>query len=217
MPLSWNEIRGNALAFSKEWADASSESAEAHSFWDDFFGIFGIKRRRVASFEKRVATIGGGGLIDLLWKGKLMVEHKSRGKSLDHAYAQAMNYFPGIAERDLPRYVLVSDFARFRLHDMDEGGKHHEFKIEELHKNVDRFAFIAGYQTHALQEQDPVNIEAAESMGKLHDAMRASGYTGHELEVYLVRLLFCLFADNTGIFTDQQFQFYIEDRTADDG
>ena len=80
------------------------------------------------------------------------------------------------------------------------------------------FAFIAGYQTHKLREQDPVNIEAAEAMGKLHDAMQNNNYRGHELELYLVRLLFCLFADNTGIFPEsRQFQFYIEDRTAEDG
>ncbi|MGR3913096.1 MAG: class I SAM-dependent DNA methyltransferase, partial [Gammaproteobacteria bacterium] len=217
MPLSWNEIRGRALAFSNEWADESSESAEAKSFWDAFFHVFGVNRRRVASFEKRVPILGGAGIIDVLWKGKLMVEHKSRGKSLDRAYAQAIEYFPGLKDRELPRYLLVSDFARFRLYDLDEGG-HHEFKIGELAKNINRFAFIAGYQTHALREQDPVNIEAAEAMGKLHDAMRANGYAGHALEMYLVRLLFCLFADNTGIFDEpQQFQFYIEDRTAADG
>ncbi|MGR3914524.1 MAG: class I SAM-dependent DNA methyltransferase, partial [Gammaproteobacteria bacterium] len=216
MPLSWNEIRSRALAFSNEWAEARSESADAKTFWDAFFHVFGITRRRVASFEQRVDTAAGAGFIDLLWKGKLLIEHKSRGRNLDHAHAQALNYFSGIAERDLPRYVLVSDFARFRLYDLDDGG-HHEFTIGELAKNINRFAFIAGYQTHALREQDPVNIEAAEAMGKLHDAMMRSGYTGHSLEVYLVRLLFCLFADNTGIFTDQQFQFYIEDRTAADG
>ncbi|MDA7995801.1 MAG: N-6 DNA methylase, partial [Gammaproteobacteria bacterium] len=217
MPLSWNEIRSRALAFSNEWKDAASESADAKTFWDDFFNVFGVSRRRVASFEKRVVTGEGAGFVDLLWKGKLMVEHKSRGGNLDHAHQQAMNYFPGIAERDLPRYVLVSDFARFRLHDLDENSRR-DFTIADLAKNAGLFAFIAGYQTHKLREQDPVNIEAAEAMGKLHDAMQNNNYRGHELELYLVRLLFCLFADNTGIFPEsRQFQFYIEDRTAEDG
>ena len=216
MPLSWNEIRSRAFAFASQWSDASSENADSKSFWDAFFHVFGVRRRLLASFETRVNTAAGAGVIDLLWKGTLMIEHKSRGKNLDHAYAQAMSYFPGIKREELPRYVLVSDFARLRLHDLEEDTRH-EFPLEELHKNVHRFAFIAGYQTHKLREQDPVNIEAAESMGKLHDAMQATGYSGHALEVYLVRLLFCLFADNTGIFTAQQFQFFLEDRTADDG
>ena len=217
MPLSWNEIRTRALAFSNEWAGESSESAEAKSFWDAFFNIFGISRRRVASFETRVKKIDDqDGFIDLLWKGVLLIEHKSRGKSLDRAHQQALDYFPGLAERELPHYVLVSDFALFRLYDLDED-EQHEFAIQDLHKNIHRFAFIAGYQTHKLKEQDPVNIKAAELMGKLHDQLRDIGYTGHDLEVYLVRLLFCMFAEDTGIFERQQFRDYIEDRTSEDG
>ena len=167
MPLSWNEIRARALAFSREWADESSEDAEGKSFWDGFFNVFGITRRRVASFEKKVKRIDGkDGYIDLLWKGVLLVEQKSRGKDLDLAYAQATDYFPGLKERDLPRYVLVSDFARFRLYDL-ETGEPAEFPLRDLHKNIRRFGFIAGYQPHEIRPQDPANIKAAERMGRL--------------------------------------------------
>ena len=159
---------------------------------------------------------GKDGYIDLLWKGILLVEQKSRGKDLDRAYQQAKDYFPGIKDRDLPRYILVSDFARFRLYDLEEDGQH-EFTLKELYKNVRLFGFIAGYQTTAYKEQDPVNIQAAERMGRLHDKLKAVGYEGHELEVYLVRLLFCLFADDTSIFERRQFQDFIEQRTAEDG
>ncbi len=120
MPISWNEIRDRSLTFSREWATECSEDAEAKSFWDGFFNVFGITRRRVASFEAPVKKGDGqGGFIDLLWKGVLLVEHKSRGKDLERAARQAFDYFPGLKERDLPRYVLVSDFARFRLFDLD--------------------------------------------------------------------------------------------------
>lgn len=217
MPLSWNEIKNRALEFSKEWAEESSEKAEAKSFWDGFFNIFGISRRRIASFEKKVQKIDGkDGYIDLLWKGVLLIEHKSRGKDLNRAHSQALDYFPGIKERDLPRYILVSDFAHFRLYDLDENSQH-EFALEELHQNVNFFGFIAGYQTHKIKEQDPVNIDAAERMGRLHDQMKEVGYGGHSLEIYLVRLLFCLFAEDTGIFERQQFQEYVENRTSEDG
>ena len=216
-PLSWNEIRSRAHAFSKEWQDAASEKAEAQSFWNDFFNIFGISRRRVAAFEKRAKQIDGkDGYIDLLWKGMLLIEHKSLGKNLDIAFEQSLEYFAGLKDRELPRYVMVSDFARCRLHDL-EADTEHEFALPDLHKNIHHFAFIAGYQTHKIKEQDPVNIKAAESMGKLHDQMHATGYTGHNLEVYLVRLLFCLFAEDTGIFQRQQFRDCIEDRSSEDG
>jgi len=217
MPLSWNEIRNRALAFAKEWEDESSENAEAKSFWDGFFNVFGIPRRRLASFEEPVKKLGEKqGFIDLFWRGVLIVEHKSRGKSLDRAYEQAIHYFPGIKDRDLPKYVLVSDFARFRLHNLEEGWEH-EFALKDLHKEIRLFGFMAGYQTHKIKDHDPVNIQAAERMGKLHDRMKEVGYMGHPLEVYLVRLLFCLFADDTGIFERQQFRDYVEERTCEDG
>jgi len=217
MPLSWNEIKTRALAFSKEWKPEYSEKGEAKSFWDGFFNVFGLPRRRVATFEEPVKKLGEKfGYIDLFWKGVLIVEQKSRGKSLDKAYSQALDYLPGINNRDLPKYVIVSNFTHFRLYDLEEN-EQHEFELKELHKNVRLFGFIAGYQTHKIQEQDPVNIKAALQMGKLHDQMKDVGYSGHPLELYLVRLLFCLFAEDTGIFERQQFQEYIEQRTGEDG
>ena len=217
MPLSWNEIKDRALQFSREWANESAEDAEAKSFWDAFFNVFGIPRKRVATFEQRVKKLDGkDGYIDLLWKGILLIEHKSRGKDLDRAFQQAKDYFPGLKDRDAPRYILVSDFARFRLYDLEEG-EQHEFVLEALYKNVRLFGFIAGYQTTSYQEQDPVNIQAAERMGRLHDKLKEIGYTGHSLELYLVRLLFCLFAEDTSIFERRQFQDLIEQSTAEDG
>ena len=244
MPLSWNEIRDRSLAFSREWANESSEDAEAKSFWDGFFNVFGITRRRVASFEAPVKKGDGhGGFIDLLWKGVLLVEHKSLGKDLGRAAKQAFDYFPGLKERDLPRYVLVSDFARFRLYDLDsspspqpspargEGavspppltgggrgaGEVFEFTLADLSKNIQLFGFIAGYQTRSFGQQDPVNVQAAEKLGKLHDQFKATGYDGHPLEVLLVRLLFCLFSEDTALFERCQFQDYLEQRTSEDG
>ena len=218
MPLSWNEIKTRAIAFSKEWEGESSEDAEAKSFWDAFFEVFGVHRRRIASFEVPIQREdGSGGFIDLLWKGILLVEHKSLGKDLDRAAAQARDYFPGLKDRDLPRYVLVSDFARFRLYDLEEGTQT-EFALKDLPRHLRLFGFVAGYQSRTFKEQDPVNIKAAERMGRLHDALEEDGYTGHKLEVLLVRLLFCLFAEDTGIFEPRRrFQDYIEQRTEEDG
>ncbi|WP_374428022.1 class I SAM-dependent DNA methyltransferase [Ideonella dechloratans] len=217
MPLSWNEIRSRAVDFSKEWKDESSEDAEAKSFWDAFFNVFGIRRRKVATFEQPVKKSDGkGGFIDLLWKGVLVVEHKSLGKDLDRAFVQAKEYFSGLKDRDLPRYVLVSDFQRFRLYDLDED-QQHEFTLRDLHKNVRLFGFVAGYETRFFGESDPVNIQAAEKLGKLHDLLKAVGYEGHQLEVFLVRILFCLFAEDNSIFEPQQFRELLELRSAEDG
>ncbi len=218
VPLSWNEIKDRALRFSREFATDSSEDAEAKTFWDAFFGVFGVSRKRVATFERKVKKLDGrDGFIDLLWKGVLLIEHKSRGKNLDRAHAQARDYFHGLTDAELPKYLLVSDFARFRLYDLESGEEPIEFALADLHKQVRRFGFIAGYQPRAFKEEDPVNVQAAERMGKLHDALKAAGYDGHALEVLLVRLLFCLFGDDTGIFPRHAFHEFIAQRTNVDG
>lgn len=140
-----------------------------------FFEVFGITNKRVATFEHAVKKHGGGqGYVDMFWPGILLVEMKSRGKSLERAFAQAMDYFPGIKERDLPRHVLVCDFARFALTDLETGQTTH-FALAELHKHVRLFGFIAGYQTQVIQPQNPINIKAAEAMSRLHDQMKAVG------------------------------------------
>ena len=218
MPLSWNEIKSRALTFSRTWADATNEDSEAKPFWIDFFEIFGITNKRVATFELNVKKLGAAqGFVDLFWPGMLIVEHKSRGKDLDRAFQQALDYFPGLPERDLPQVIVVCDFATFRVHQLATG-QTTEFKIHDLHKHIKLFGFVAGYKTQAIKTQDPVNIKAAERMGRLHDALKASGYSGHPLEVLLVRLLFCLFADDTGIFQPAQaLRIFIEERTAPDG
>ena len=230
MPLSWNEIKSRALAFSREWADAANEDSEAKPFWIAFFEIFGITNKRVATFEHAVKKFGGDqGYVDLFWPGVLLVEQKSRGKNLDRAFNQALDYFPGIKERDLPRHIVVCDFARFRLYDLTRPspasgggaggeGRFIEFALKDLHKHIRHFGFIAGYETQEIKPQNPVNMQAAERMGRLHDALKASGFGGHALEVLLVRLLFCLFADDTGIFQPAQaLRTYIEERTREDG
>ncbi len=221
MPISWNEIRHNAVAFAREWEGVSREEAEAKSFWDEFFGIFGIKRRTVASFEEPVKNLAGNwAFIDLFWPGTLLVEHKSRGKPLDKAESQAVEYIHGLknAGRDaeIPRYVIVSDFARIAIHDLD-ANESAVVELPDLHANVDKFAFIPGYQQHKLDAEDPANFQVVELLGELHDALEAGGYNGHELERFLVRVLFCLFAEDTGLVDRSAFTLYIENHTAEDG
>jgi len=217
MALSWNEIKDRALHFSKEWADASNEEADAKPFLIEFFEVFGISRKRVSTFEHKVKKLDErDGYIDLLWKGTILIEMKSRGKNLDKAYQQAVEYTFGLKQHELPKYILICDFENFRLYDLEEN-KTLEFKLNDFVNNVQHFGYILGYQKNVYKEQDPANIKAAELMGKLHDRLKEIGYSGHPLEVYLVRILFLLFAEDTTIFNKQQFQDFIEQRTNEDG
>ena len=218
MSLSWNEIRTRAAEFAADWQNAAYEKGETQSFYNDFFDVFGVKRRTVARYEEHVAKLHNrSGFIDLFWPGVLIVEQKSSGRDLNKAYVQAGEYFDALPERDRPRYILVSDFQSFVLRDFDERDSI-EFELAELPTHVEKFGFIIGKQIRTFRDQDPANIKAAELVGRLHDALDESGYRGHDLERLLVRIVFCLFADDTGIFEPRDiFLEYIETRTGPDG
>ena len=218
MHLSWNEIRPRAAKFATEWKDAVYEKGEAQSFYNDFFDVFGIQRRSVARFEEHVKKLDdSSGFIDLFWPGLLLVEQKSAGRDLTKALDQAGEYFDALPERDRPRYILVSDFQTFELHDLDER-EAAAFALADLHQHVERFGFFLGRQKRTFKDQDPVNIQASELMGRLHDELKEAGYTGHDLELFLVRTVFCLFADDTGIFEPRDiFLEFLETRTRPDG
>ena len=205
MRLSWNEIRTRAAAFAQEWADAGYEKGQTQLFYRDFFDIFDLPVRRVAAFEEPVKLLGDRrGFIDLFWKGVLLVEQKSAGRDLTKAKDQALSYFPGINDADLPRYLLLSDFQTFELYDLDED-ESVAFTLADLPQHVEKFGFILGVQKRSFKDQDPVNIKASERVGQLHDALADAGYTGHDLEQFLVRIVFCFFADDTGIFEPATF------------
>ena len=141
MRLSWNEIRVRAAGFAQEWAGEGYEKGQTQLFYRDFFDIFGVPVRRVASFEQPVTLLGDKrGFIDLFWKGVLLVEQKSAGRDLAQAKTQALSYFPGLKDTDLPRYILLSDFATFELYDLDEDD-HVFFTLADLPQHVEKFGF----------------------------------------------------------------------------
>lgn len=200
--LDWNDIRARAAKFADEWKDAHYERGETQTFYNEFFEIFGVTRRRLASFEFGVKLAENRrGFLDLFWKGKLLIEQKSKGRDLRPARKQALDYFPGLKDSDLPRYILLSDFQSFELYDLDiDPDTPVTFALDQLPDHVQAFGFIVGQEKRLFRDQDPANIQASELMGVLHDALEESGYRGHALERLLVRLLFCLFADDNGIF-----------------
>ena len=218
MRLSWNEVRARAAAFTRDWQDAAYEKGETQSFYNDFFEVFGVRRRTVARYEERVASLDNrSGYIDLFWPGVLIVEQKSAGRDLKEAYGQAGEYFDALPERERPRYILVSDFQTFELYNLDER-ETVPFSLAELPRHVEAFGFILGVQRRTFRDQDPANVKAAELVGRLHDALGGAGYRGHDLEQFLVRIVFCLFADDTGIFEPRDiFLDFLEARTGEDG
>jgi hypothetical protein len=233
MTLSRDEMRANALAFAKNWAGPHREKSEAQTFLNQFFGIFGRDRRNVdARFEHPVEREGrGSGSVDLFWRGKFIVEMKSTGRDLAEAYTQALDYVKDLDPEERPRWVLVSDFARFALYDLGEeihedlkglaSGKRRPelaaaFTLDELAAKLRYFAFIRDEEQALFQTQPDVNLKAVKLLANFHDALRDTGLGSHELERYLVRVLFCLFAEDTEIFPWNSFTRIVE-RSRKDG
>jgi hypothetical protein len=193
MRLSTNEIRARAAAFAASWKAASYEKGETQSFYNDFFAIFGRTRREVGIYEQNVRKLdGSSGFIDLFWPGTLLVEQKSAGRDLARARTQALDYINALPPDEQPKFLLLSDFQSFELLNFDTR-EETAFRLADLPKHVAKFDFILGRTVARFNDQDPVNIRASELVGHLHDALEASGYTGHRLEVFLTRIVFsCL-------------------------
>lgn len=194
MRLSWPEVRTNAAAFSREWIGKGYEKGQTQTFYDEFFAVFGVPRKQVAVYEQRVKTLDPGrtgGFIDLFWPSVLLVEQKSMGRDLSRALTQGLDYVSWLPEAQRPRYLLLSDFQRFELIDF-ETRREWRFPLADLKRHVEAFGFILGVQPRIFRNQSPVNAKASELMGRLHNALADDGYTGHDLERLLVRLLFIL-------------------------
>ena len=218
MRLSWNEIRTRAARFARDWEGTGRERAHPHLFYFDFFDIFGVPIRRVAAFEEPVKVLGHKrGFIDLFWKGVLLVEQESAKRSLTKAKTQALDYFPGLKDAELPRYLLLRDFQTFELCDLEERDEI-AFAPKDLPQHVERFGFVVGVQERTFRDQDPVNIESSELVGRIYDSLAVAAPKSPDLDRLLVRLVFCLFADDTGIFQPRDMvPDYLETRTSPDG
>lgn len=223
MRLSLSEIRANAMKFSADWADVASERAEAQSFWSDLFAVFGIKRRSVASFEEKVKNLKGAyDRIDVFYAGVMLGEHKSLGQDLSKAASQGFDYIQSLQREEraneIPQFIVVSDFQTIVVYDLDSKDPADPvatFKTAKLHENIKHLGFLSGYTTKPVDPEDPINIKAVEVLGRLHDALDKGGYKGHALERFLVRVLFCLFADDTAIFENEEFKALVKDSRTD--
>ena len=222
MPLSRSAIRARAADFARDWAAAKDERSEAQPFWIAFLKVYGINARAVARFETPVRGLKGTQeYIDLLWPGTLLVEHKSRGKPLDAAREQAMGYVRALHDggraHEVPRYVIVCDFETIQIDHLETGATR-TVAVADLHEHTDAFEFIAGLDRRTYDPEDPANLEAAGLLGDLHELVKAGGYPEDDLERFMVRVLFCLFAEDTFLFDEPSaFQHEIEENTREDG
>lgn len=193
-----------AKQFAEKWKFATSEKSDAESFWNDFFrNLCAVDDTKIAGiefqYEVRNSLKGTPNYIDVYWKNVAIFEHKSRGEDLDKAETQARGYRRSLPPGYRPRYLIISDFANIRIVD-ETLERTYQFLLEELPENIHRFdAILSRSKPQSLEEEITVDQQAAKLMANLYRALESNGYEGHETSVFLVRLLFLLFGDDTNM------------------
>ena len=228
--LSINAIRERCVKFAYDWSDCvGDEKQDGHEFMRELMKCFGITKRKAISYERRSnrASTGRQGYIDALIPGKALIEMKSAGKDLDKAEEQALDYIHDLADVETPRLLIISDFRRIRIVDLDsematdgsgDAGRT-EFRLTQLPDHVDDLKFLAGYGMVQVgsREQEEASIRAARVMADLYEALDGSGYSDHEASIFLIRTLFCLYGDDAGLWERDLFTEFLETRTREDG
>ncbi|MFY9262855.1 MAG: class I SAM-dependent DNA methyltransferase [Actinomycetaceae bacterium] len=222
--LSLDEIRQRCTKLVADWRDEpGDERQQAQSFIRDLLKAFGITETKAALYEKRAkrTSTGRQGYIDALIPGLAVIEMKSRGRDLAVAEAQALDYMDDLDDIEAPTRVITSDFGWIRLLDLKapQGEDTIEFPLEELPAHAEDLAFLAGFQTREFgsKEQERVSIRAAQIMGQLYEQLDGTGYSDHEASIFLVRILFALYADDSGMWERDLFHEFLEARTREDG
>jgi len=218
---NWKDIQDRAEKIVFDYKDAKDEDRDAKPFWKDLMQLYGVEARSIGAFEERVRMYGrpGVGKMDYFAPRKFLIEQKSRGKDLDAAYEQALYYFDSLASEIRPRHIIVSDFARIRVYNLekDESERATEFFLEDLPNRVHELGFFADEEVRVFKPEEHIDVRAVRVIGKLHKALKDSYYPTEDLPRLLTRLVFCFFADDIGIFEKNVMRRYLEENTREDG
>jgi hypothetical protein len=223
MTIINNEMLVKAEAFIIKWRGTTSERGEAQSFTNDFFNIFGLNRHKLANFEKTIQkkNVNSSSFADLFWSGKLIIESKSAHldspKDWEKTLLQAREYIEDLLPHQIPKFIMLMNFKRIQKYEVQvlSSGKIKinflsEVPIEELSKRLHEFSFFLEFASQLETDEEKVNQEAARRIANVYDAIERKGYDSNEIAILLARILFCLFAEDTGIFERKQFESYIK-------
>ena len=233
MSLTKQEIILHLKNFKERWKDEGKERSESQTFWNELFEVFGHDRRQVASYEEKAKKITDtNGRIDLFWEGTLVVEHKShnvkdtkatRVKKLKQAIVQAKEYLQNLSKEQLPSYLVVCDFQTFIIENLDLDRNHPKrtvkFSLENIEKdvNIKALKFFTDFKKTTDLEEYELNRKATDILTKFYKALLKDNHEEHDLKILIVRIMFCLFAEDTEIFEDNQFYNLLINHTKKDG
>ncbi len=226
--MSPQEQKKVALEFSRRWKGRGDEKQDTQTFWTDLFqSVFGVENAiRHLRFEKRVKLEDSTRYIDVYipdtrviveQKGRHIdlsrTEHQSGGASLT-PYNQARRYDNNLPASEKARWIICCNFERFEIHDMDSPLADPEvILLENLDKDFQKLSFIADVNVDYIRKEEQISVKAGQLVGRLYDLILpqyddpTNPDTLKSLNQLCVRLVFCLYAEDTGLFGEKD-KFY---------
>ena len=221
--------RNAAKKFAAEWNGRGYEKGETHAFWMELLhmvcGV--VNPAQFITFESQV-QLGHTSFIDAyIPETKVMIEQKSLDVDLNKPakqsdgsmltpYQQAKRYADQLPNSQRPRYIVVCNFQTFHVHDMEHPHDEPEvIQLADLPKEYHRLAFLTDVNKAHLKREMELSIKAGEIVGKIYDCILkhyhdpSAESTLKSLNMLCVRLVFCLYAEDAGIFVKDQFHDYL--------
>lgn len=228
--MTQSEQQRAAAKFAQEWKDKGYEKGDCNKFWCDLLcNVYGIRNfSNYIEFEKTVKISNTNFVDAFIPSTKVLIEQKGIKINLDEKerqsdgaeltpYEQAKRYFDNQGLDKKPRWIIVCNFAEFRVYDMNENHPENSFQkilLEDLEKDYNRMLFLVDEHNSRIQKEEQLSKEAGELVGKLYDALKKqyvdpeSKHDSDSLNALCVRLVFCLYAEDARLFGPKGTEFY---------
>ncbi len=205
MSLDYQHIREQLHRIIHDYKDAEGyERGQSQNFWTQVFNAYGVAgQTQLKAFEHRLKKDNSQNYVDAFIPKLVMIEQKSRGIDLNKAYNQVSKYYERLSTADKPRYIVLCNFDELWIFDLANPLSIKEYKcaLTDLPKNAEWLGFLVpSAEMMEIIEENPINRQATEMVAKLHQAFINDGVDADDLALFLTRLIFCFFADDTGIF-----------------
>lgn len=221
MNITEKQQKKAAKEFAEYWKDKGYEKGQSQKFWIDLLqNVYGVENAtHFISFEDQVHIDKSTGFIDgYIESTKVMIEQKSLGKDLRKAikqsdgtflnpFQQAKRYIVELPVDKHPRWVITCNFSEFLIYDMNKpNGEPEQILLKNLPKEYYRLQFLVDTGNENLKKEMEISLKAGDLVGKLYDAILKqyknpeSEETLKSLNMLCVRLVFCLYAEDAGIF-----------------
>ncbi|MEZ7537202.1 methylase [Streptococcus salivarius] len=218
--MNTREQKKQAKAFIKRWENRGSERQDSQSFWLDLLqSVYGIENpTEYISFENKVALDHTSFIDGFIDKTKVMIEQKGANKDLNKAirqsdgtyltpFQQAKRYSANVPYSRRPRWIITCNFKEFYIYDMEQpNGEPKVIQLADLDKEAYRLEFLVDKTNEHLEREMKVSMEAGEIVGEIYDGLLKQYVNPdnpdslHAINQLVVRLVFCLYAEDAGIF-----------------